>query len=402
MNHTIYEQTEIQTINLKNRVIRSATHEGMADDRGLPTDQLKKLYVRLARGGVGAIITGYAGVQQDGKSPQYRMTMIDGEDCIEAWKEVTDAVHENGTPIILQIAHCGRQTRSKITGLPTVAPSAIRDRFYNEDIPAELTESEIEIIINNFVSAIVRAQQAGFDGVQLHLAHGYLLCQFLSSYYNHRKDEWGGSTENKYRIVGEIIKRAKTFVGDFPILVKMNAYDGRKNGMSVDEAVIIAEKLESSGCAAIEISCGVIEDGLFIMRGEKLPAEAAMSHGFKYKKLPSFVKTIMTPLLKTFLAQPKPLKNYNLEAALTIQSKVSIPVIVVGGIDNIADIDSIITERGIPFVSMSRPFIIEPNIVSKFQNGKQTRSKCIKCNFCALIGEEQALRCYYGKLPKKS
>ncbi len=399
MNHTVYEQSRIQTINLRNRIIRSATHEGMADDRGLPTDQLKKLYVRLARGGVGAIITGYAGVQQDGKSPMHRMTMIDGDDCISPWKDVVNSVHENGTSIILQIAHCGRQTRSKITGLSTVAPSSIRDGFYNEDLPAELTELEIENIINNFVSAIVRAQKSGFDGVQLHLAHGYLLCEFLSSYFNHRKDKWGGSVENKYRIVGEIFKRAKTVVGDFPILVKMNAYDGRKNGMTVEEAAIIAEKLERSGCAAIEISCGVIEDGLFSIRGQKLPAEAAMFYNFKYKKLPSLVKTCMAPLLKILIPQPKPLRRYNLEAALAIQARVSTPVIAVGGIDNIADINSIITEKAIPFVSMSRPFIIEPNIVKKFQNGIQTESKCIKCNFCALIGEERPLKCYYGKLP---
>lgn len=400
MKYRVYERSEIQTIKLRNRIIRSATHEGMADKRGLPTEQLNKLYVRLARGGVGAIITGYAGVQQDGKSPLYRMTMIDGDDCIGPWKEVVDAVHENGTSIILQIAHCGRQTRSKITGLPTVAPSPIRDRFYNDDLPVELTEQEIETIINNFVSAIVRAQKSGFDGVQLHLAHGYLLCQFLSSYSNRRKDQWGGSTINKYRIVGEILERAKTVVGDFPILVKMNAYDGRKKGMTIDEAAIIAQMLEKSGCAAIEISCGVFEDGFFTMRGEKLPAEAAMTHNFKYKKLPSFVKTIMIPLLKKLVPQPKPLKKYNLDAARTIQTKVSIPVIVVGGIDNMADIDSIITEQGIPFVSMSRPFIIEPNIVTKFQNGKQAASKCINCNFCALIGEERPLRCYYGMLPK--
>jgi 2,4-dienoyl-CoA reductase-like NADH-dependent reductase (Old Yellow Enzyme family) len=144
----------------------------------------------------------------------------------------------------MQIAHCGRQTRSKSTGLQTVAPSAIRDAFFNEDMPKELSENEIIQIIDNFVSAITRAKQAGFDGVQLHLAQGYLLSEFLSSQSNRRKDCWGGSTENKYRIVDEIFKRAKEQVGNYPILVKMNAYDGRKNGMRIEEAIQIAQMLD--------------------------------------------------------------------------------------------------------------------------------------------------------------
>jgi len=200
MMKTVFEPTVLAGFPLKNRIIRSATHEGMANEDGCPTEQLKGYYLRLAKGEVGAIITGYAGVQQNGKSPLYRMLMIDHDRFIAAYKAITDAVHERQTPIILQIAHCGRQTRSRITGEPTVAPSAIRDKFYNEDLPKELTEQEIDEIINNFVKAIERAKQAGFDGVQLHAAHGYLLSQFLSPYTNRRQDRWGGTTENRFRV----------------------------------------------------------------------------------------------------------------------------------------------------------------------------------------------------------
>jgi len=209
MTQAIFEPTSLAGIKLKNRIIRSATHEGMADEKGFPTEKLKKLYIRLAKGDAGAIITGYVAIQADGKPSLFARTMIDNDDKIPAYREITDAVHEYETPIIMQIAHCGRQTRSKITGLKTVAPSAIRNAFYNEDMPKELSEDEINEIIDNFVSAIIRTKQAGFDGVQLHLAHGYLLSDFLSSHSNRRKDRWGGSTENKYRIVGEIFKKAK-------------------------------------------------------------------------------------------------------------------------------------------------------------------------------------------------
>jgi len=400
MTQAIFEHTSLAGIKLKNRIIRSATHEGMADEKGFPTEKLKNLYIRLAKGDAGAIITGYVGIQADGKTCLFNMTMIDADDKITAYREITNAVHEYETAIIMEIAHCGRQTRSKITGLPTVAPSALRDAFYNEDMPKELSENEINEIINNFVSAIIRAKQAGFDGVQLHLAHGYLLSQFLSSHSNHRKDRWGGSTENKYRIVGEIFKKTKEKIGDYPILVKMNAYDGRKKGMKIEEAIQIAQMLEKSGCAAIEVSCGCFEDGLYTIRGEKLPAAAVMEYNFKFKNLPGFAKTIAIPITKTFMKQPKPLLKYNLDAAIQIKKAVNIPVIVVGGINNMDDINDIIGNNKVDFVSMSRPFIIEPDIVSKFKKGTQTKSKCIMCNYCVIIAEEHPLKCHYGKLPK--
>jgi 2,4-dienoyl-CoA reductase-like NADH-dependent reductase (Old Yellow Enzyme family) len=400
MSNTVFEQTELAGMKLKNRIIRSATYEGMADENGFPTEKQKDLYVRLAKGGAGAIISGYAAVRGDGKSNVPAQAMIDDDNSIPAYKMITEAVHEYDTRIILQISHCGRQTRSKVTGFPTVAPSAVRDAYYSEDMPKELSEVGIYEIIDDFVSAIVRAKKAGFDGVQLHIAHGYLLAEFLSSYTNRRTDQWGGSTANKYRIVEEIFTRAKKLVGDYPILVKLNAYDGRKNGMRVKEAAKIALMLENSGCAAIEVSCGTVEDGLFTLRGEHLPVDAAMKYSFKYKNIPRFIKAIAKPILKTAIKQPKPLLTYNLDAATIIKKAVSIPVIVVGGINNMHDINSIINDKKLDFVSMSRPFIVEPDIVNKFNNGNQAVSKCIMCNYCIMLGEDKPLKCYYGKLPQ--
>ena len=398
MKSSIFRPTLAAGIKFKNRIIRSATHEGMADEQGFPTEKLKNLYIRLAKGGAGAIITGYASTQQDGKSSLFAMNMIDSDDCIPKYREVTNAVHQYETPIIMQVAHCGRQTRSKTTGLQTVASSPLRDGFYSEDLPKALSEKEIYKIIDNFVSAIARVKHAGFDGVQLHLAHGYLLAEFLSSYSNRRNDKWGGSLENKYRIIDEIFKRAKKQVGEYPILVKLNAHDKCKNGMRIEEAVQIAKMLEKSGCAAIEVSCGFFENGLYTMRSEKLPVDAIMKYNFKYKNLPKIIKVIAKPILKKIIKQPLPLLKYNLDSATRIKNSINIPVIVVGGINNIDDINSIIDKEDIDFVSMSRPFIIEPNIVNKLHKGTQTKSKCIMCNYCAILGEEKSLRCYHGKL----
>ena len=401
MYRSLFEKSSIAGVTLKNSLIRSATHESMADERGAPTAALEKLYLRIAKGGAGAIITGYAGVQQDGKSSLLNMLMIDTDELIPAHRRLTDKVHEQGIPIILQIAHCGRQTRSAVTGLPTVAPSPVKDFIFNEDRPHELDERAIETIINNFVSATERAKKAGFDAVQLHMAHGYLLAQFLSNHTNHRRDKWGGSTENKFRIIAEIMRRIRKSLGSYPVLAKINAYDGRSNGMRIEEAVEIARMLETVGCDAIEVSSGTVEEGLAVIRGPNPPVEALFNTTFRFKEISPLMKTISAPFIRFTMRSPGPLRGYNLKAAKTIKQAVSIPVITVGGLHNLSDISSAIESESTDYISMSRPFIIEPDIVRKFQEGKQTASRCIMCNYCALMIETDKVRCYYGKLPGK-
>jgi 2,4-dienoyl-CoA reductase-like NADH-dependent reductase (Old Yellow Enzyme family) len=398
VENNIFEPAVLAGIKMKNRIIRSATHEGMADEDGCPTEQLKKTYLKLAKGEVGAIITGYAGIQLNGKGAFYRMLMIDKDRFVDAYKEIVDAVHEYDTPIILQIAHCGRQTRTKITGENPVAPSAIRDKYFNEDLPKELTERDIDEIIENFVEAIKRARTAGFDGVQLHAAHGYLLSQFLSPYMNRRRDKWGVTTENRFRIIREIYIRSRVHVGNYPIFIKLNAHDGRKHGMRIEESVKIAKLLEQCGCSGIEVSCGVSEDWFYTTRAKKIPIEAVFKYAFKYKTWPSFIKVLMKPFVNIMIPPISPVTNYNVQASQTIKSHVSIPIIVVGGITSLSDITDIIKQNKADFVSMSRPFIIEPKIVRKFKEGKQNVSKCISCNYCMVAAEERPLRCYYGKL----
>ncbi|MCG8342506.1 MAG: NADH:flavin oxidoreductase [Chlorobiales bacterium] len=371
----------------------------MADERGAPTEALEKLYLRIAKGGAGAIITGYAGVQQDGKSSLSNMLMIDCDELIPAYRKLTDRVHEQGVPIILQIAHCGRQTRSAVTGMQTVAPSPVKDFIFNEEIPHALDDREIETIINNFVAAAERAKKAGFDGVQLHMAHGYLLAQFLSNHTNRRRDKWGGSTENKFRIISEIMRRTRESLGSYPVLAKINAYDGRPKGMRVEEAVEIARMLEAAGCDAIEVSSGTVEDGLAIMRGPNPPVGALFNSSFRFKDMSPLIKTISSPFIRFSMRSPNPLRGYNIKAAKAIKEAVSIPVITVGGLHDLSDISSAIESGSADYISMSRPFIIEPDIAGKFRQGKQTASRCIMCNYCALMIEVDKVKCYYGKLP---
>jgi len=402
-NQRMFEPASIGSIRLRNRFLRSATHEGMADADGAPTELLEELYVRLAKGETGALIAGYAGVLQQGRSSFPGMLMMHDDRLVPAYRRLLDTVHQAGAPVIAQLAHCGRQTRSAVTGKRTVAPSAQKDPFFTEEVPHELSDSDIREIIEAFSGAAVRARASGFDGVQLHCAHGYLLAQFLSPFSNRRTDRWGGSIENRFRIVLEIMQSIHRKVGDFPVLAKINAYDGMKGGMKVEDAVQIAMMLEQAGCAAVEVSSGVISEGLAVMRGPKPPLDPLFEANFKFASIPQLLQPVLKRVLPPFLpASPKPYRCYNVQASKEIKAAVSMPVIVVGGIHTLEDASVVLSGSRADFVSMSRPFINDPAIVRKFREGSQTMSKCTMCNYCAIMIEQESLRCWRGRLPDRS
>jgi len=396
----IFEESNLGGIKINNRIIRSSTHEGLSSSEGLPTLELTKKYTELAKGGVGAIITGYAGIMKNGKSSLKNMLMIDTDDKIDEFKKLTKEVKKYGSAIILQIAHCGRQTDSNTTGFIKVAPSAIRDKYYKESVPKELEDEEIEEIINNFVNAIVRAKSSGFDGVQLHCAHGYLLSSFLSPYMNKRNDKWGGSLENRYRIIGKIFSKARSKVGDYPIFVKINGSDFSNNGNNIKDVIETAKLLEKSGCSGIEVSCGIVEDGFNTSRCSNIPIKAILKFSHPFNLYNIFIKKIVSLIAPLIIKTYKPINNYNVEAAGQIKKNVKIPIIAVGGIRNFEYMNEIITKEVVDYISMSRPFIIEPNIVEKFRDKKQADSKCIECNYCLLAVEKVPVKCFYGKIPK--
>ena len=198
----LFEKTKINGMELKNRLVRSATHEAMADDEGFPTDRIFKLYERLAKGGVGLITTGYTYVSRDGKFKA--MLGIDTDKHIPKYRELVNQVHQNGAKIAMQINHCGRQTVKEMTGTQPIAPSAVFDKSLFV-MPREMTEADIERVIEAFAQAARRVKESGFDAVQLHGAHGYLISQFLCPHTNRREDKWGGSIENRMRFITEMI-----------------------------------------------------------------------------------------------------------------------------------------------------------------------------------------------------
>jgi 2,4-dienoyl-CoA reductase-like NADH-dependent reductase (Old Yellow Enzyme family) len=392
----IFEPCSIGNLALKNRIIRAATHEGMAHHDGMPTDDLLKLYKKLAAGGAGAIITGYMSVMQNGRT-FLNQRMFDNDSYIDIYRTINDQLKQSNTPIIAQLAHGGSRSMSKITGQEVISASGRKKNDYG-DVVKEASEAEIRSIILAFVAAVVRARAAGFDGVEIHAAHGYLLSEFVSPVLNKRRDQWGGSTENRLRIVTEILSQARKKVGNsFPILVKMSGHDEFRRGLAEAEAIKIARILQAASCDAIEVSCGY-GDFMYTVRTPKVPVDAILGLMTRYRDMPGYQKSLFRILAPYLIKTRTPLINYNVPLAEHIKRNIDIPVIAVGGIRSLQDIRTIILDKGLDFVSLSRPFIIEPDIVNRFQQGQES-SRCINCGYCLIGAAENKLRCYYGRIP---
>ena len=397
----LFESCSVGKINLKNRLIRSATHDGLADEDGGPSEELIRKYAFLAKNEVGCIIAGYAIVSPEGASSYPRCLAFYGDSVAEKYKCLTDAVHQYGTPIIAQLAHCGRQTSSKVIGEKKIAPSAKRHLFYPDKARA-MTVEDILRVEEAFVEAIVRAKEYGFDGAQIHLAHGYLLHDFISANGNKRKDEYGKDIFGRCRIVKEILQKARSKVGDFPIWVKLSATDKRKRGMRLPYAIEICKLLKEYGVDAIEVSCGSVQDGMNTMRSKRIPMDAVFKYREPVASMPKPLNKFClacAKLINPLIPQPKPLTMFNYDLAMSIKSQVDMDLILVGGVAKLDDMQ-MAGDSGISAVSMCRPFICEPNFAKKLSEGKSTQSQCVMCNYCGLVIEKEPTKCLLGKIRK--
>jgi 2,4-dienoyl-CoA reductase-like NADH-dependent reductase (Old Yellow Enzyme family) len=354
----LFEATEIKGMVLANRFVRSATWEGMATDKGTCTPQLIELMRRLAEGGVGLIITGLTYVTRDGQAAPWQMGAADGK-YFAGLKVMADAVHDAGGKIVLQIAHGGCYSLPQVTGREAMAPSANETDLFPKC--REMTVAEIHHIVTAFGESALLAKKAGFDGVQMHAAHGYLLSQFLSPFFNKRKDAYGGSIDNRARIVLETLQSVRQSVGTgFPVIAKINSEDFVYGGLTVDEMLHVAEHLEKGGIDAIEMSGGTVyASGAF----------SAIRMG-----------AIKTPDKEV----------YYREAAARYRERINVPLMLVGGIRSFEVAEKLVNEGLTDYVSLSRPLIREPALINRWRSGNVEKSTCISDNACfgpALKGE---------------
>lgn len=358
----LFTPISIGAVTVPNRFVRSATHDFMADDEGNVTDANVELYSRLAEGEVGLIITGHAHVQPSGKASPKQLAVFDDR-SIEGLSRIPPAVHLFPSRVFLQIAHAGRQTKDKLCGCIPVSPSAVYDPV-SKVMPRELASDEIGALVADFVSAGARAKRAGFDGVQLHAAHGYLLSSFLSPHTNRRADDWGGPVENRARVLVEVLRGVKAACGrDFPVIVKLNSTDFLEGGLVLDDAVRVALMLEAEGIDGIEVSGGMAEAG----------------RGSVWAGLRSEDE-----------------EGYFVENAARIKQAVRVPVFGLGGIRTLAVAEKIVREGRADLVSLSRPLIRDTYLVKHFREGLTGKSECISCNKCF---NPRGIRC--AELTKK-
>jgi 2,4-dienoyl-CoA reductase-like NADH-dependent reductase (Old Yellow Enzyme family) len=356
-------------MNVQNRLVRSATYEGIADDRGLVDNRYVALYEQLARGGAGMIIAGFAFTKENGIAAK-NQTGIHTDNCVPMLKKSAEAVHriDENVKFVLQIAHCGRQVEANIVKekkFQPIAPSPIADASIGI-IPKEMTIEDIKDVIKSFILSAERAKTAGFDGVQLHGAHGYLLSEFLSPYINRRTDDYGGNIENRVRIIVEIFEGIKELCGeDWPVLIKLQVDDFVKKEPSLKppQSSKIARRIAKAGFDAIEISGGIYESD------EKLD--------------PWYLTMKTTDEEAYFLPYAKKIKRVIHET----------PLILVGGIRSFEVAERVVNSGYADFISMSRPFIMEPNLPHKWLMNISDKSTCTSCNRCETEMNDKGLRC---------
>lgn len=374
----LFTPVKIGSMTLKNRIVHSATYECMADEKGAVTDSLIHRYRTLAQGEVGLIIPGKMYVEQEGKALPFQ-TAIHSDDMIPGLRRLVNTVHEQGGKIVFQLAHAGRQTLKKVTGKRPIGPSA-KGRDPSLFVkPREMMEDDIQRVIAAFIKAAARAAAAGADGIQLQGAHGYLINEFLSPFFNVRTDRWGGTDQNRFRFLEYILKGLKAATPDnIALLVKLNGNDHTpQTGITPELASLYAEKLVELGIDGVEISCGtMLWSFMNSCRGDVPVDELVLA-----------APTLLRPLGRLMMNRLKGRygleEAYNQENARVIRPALGrVPLILVGGMRTVRVMEEVLENGDADLISMSRPFIREPYLVKKIREGRTDRTSCTSCNRC--------------------
>jgi len=342
----LFEPCTIGNLQLPNRFLRSATWDATADVSGSATDNSVALYRELAKGEIGLIISGYAFVSEHGKANpgQYG---VHTDEMIPGLRRLVDVVHEQDGRIALQIVHSGINSGwFSPQGIPVLAMSHLSDFKHPH---REMTTEDIEGIIADFAAGAVRGIEAGFDAIQLHGAHGYLMSQVISPLYNQRTDDWGGTAENRRRFHLEVIRAVRKAIGqDFPLFIKFGIADDRDGGLTLEEGLEATKQMVAAGLDAVEVSAGI---GMPIPQATKDDSEP-------------------TPFRKR---------------AAAAKQAVSVPIGAVAGIRSLETAQDIVDSGDADMVAMCRPFIREPQLIARWRRGDTKRATCISCNRCMPI-----------------
>jgi len=386
----IFSPSKLAGLTLRNRVIKTATYEGMCPG-GVPSPALTAHHRALAAGGVGMTTVAYCAVSPNGRTFSEQMFMR--PEIIAPLRQLTDAVHSEGAAVSLQLGHCGGFTRNRqLTVKRPLGPSfALNEYGLMVGLPftAAMSEADIAGTVEDFGVAASRAREAGFDAVELHLGHGYLLSQFLSPAVNRRRDRYGGSLENRLRFPLAVLRRVRAAVGpDVPILAKTNLRDGFRGGLELPEAIDVARALEAEGIDAIEMSGGFTsKTPFYLFRGERPLAEMIAVEPNRLQRLT--LRFLGPAVIKSYPFE----EMFFLEQAREVRRAVDVALVLLGGIVSLDNIERAMAE-GFDYVAMGRALIHDPGLIGKLERGEARRSGCVPCNKCvAEMDKPGGVRC---------
>jgi 2,4-dienoyl-CoA reductase-like NADH-dependent reductase (Old Yellow Enzyme family) len=369
----VFTPGKIGSLTLRNRTIRSGCFEGLSPNAA-PSEALIEHHRRVAAGGIGMTTVSYCSVARDGVAFNHEMWMR--EEIVPGLKKLTDAVHKEGAAASIQLGHCGFFANKHAAGTRPIGPSR-KFCLFRYSVCRAMTEADIERVREDFARGAELAQKAGFDAVEIHAGHGYLLSQFLSPWTNHRTDQYGGSLENRLRFPVSVIRRVRETVGPgYPILVKMNIEDGFKGGLTIDEAVEAAKAFEAAGASMLVPSCGfTARTSFYMMRGQVPILEYVKS-----EKNP--ITKIGMALFGQVIVKEVPYKDlFLLEQARHIKDAVKIPVAYIGGVCSVENMEKVMDE-GYQFVQIGRATVRDPDVINKMRRGEIAGVDCDHCNRC--------------------
>jgi 2,4-dienoyl-CoA reductase-like NADH-dependent reductase (Old Yellow Enzyme family) len=398
----LFSPIAIGTLTINGRLIKTATAETRASEDGFVTDDVLAFYRPIALGGTPLIITGNIYVSRDGKSSA-RQLAADADDKIDGLARLTGLAHEHGCRIFAQLNHCGRQVLPAAAGLAEAVSASARTELVTGTRPRALTGPEVERMAMRFAEAAERCKRAGFDGVQIHAAHGYLMNQFLTPYTNRRADAYGGSLEGRSRLLCETIRATRARVGpDYPLIVKLNGADDLplRHGLKTAELVAAAALLEREGIDAVEISVGHYESGFPMVRGTFGRCLRNMVRG-SMRHLPFLRRWIMRltwpALALAFNVLWRRREGFNLPYAPAFKQRLRIPVICVGGFRSRRAMEEALSRGLCDIVSAGRAFVADPLLYAHLRDGI-SGPVCVDCNACVGHLGARPLDCYHPRV----
>ncbi len=386
MENKLFTPAKIGPVELRNRTIRSAAFEGMGRDNG-PTPMLRDYHISVAKGGVGMTTLAYAGINRSALSFKTQLWLR--QEIVAPLREITDGIHEAGAKASIQIGHCGNMTHRSTAGcIPVGASTGFN--LYSPTFCRRLHKDELKQMAKDFGTAVNTARDAGFDCVEVHAGHGYLISQFLSPYTNRRRDEFGGSLENRMTFMKMCLEEVMKSAGsDMGVLVKTNMRDGFKGGLEIDDCLAVAREIERCGVHAMVLSGGFVSKApMYVMRG-RMPVYS-MTHYMKQLWLRYGVR-----LAGKYMIPSVPFRElYFLDDARRFREALDLPLVYVGGVISRANADEVLDREGFDFVQMGRALLNEPDFVNRMRNDDTHRCGCDHVNYCIARMYSREMACH--------